>query len=99
MIETITVCHCALPALQGPNACKNCSRNPNKGYLPKEYELYSIDDARVNEILGDIIRNSSKCKTCEFYHPEINICFMAYECVRNDFKNYRKCEVKNENMD
>ncbi len=43
----------------------------------------------LNEYLGEVIFNCDKCQNCSFYHDD-NICFFAYECVKNNFNYFKK---------
>ena len=102
MIETITVCHCALPALQGPNACENCSRNPNhktsdyRTFVTNEKTVTTYDDVK-NELLARIVNNSPICQNCDIYRDGWNVCFMASECLTNGFKFSKRRKDGGEN--
>ena len=38
----------------------------------------------LNNYILQIIEHSSKCQHCAMLHDE-NVCFLAYECIKNDF--------------
>ena len=48
----------------------------------------------LNDFLKKVIKNNTRCKTCELNHN--GICFFAYKCVANDFIHYTKYINKNE---
>lgn len=43
--------------------------------------MKKIEETAVNEVLQEIIQNSSKCAHCQFKA----LCFFAYDCLTHDF--------------
>lgn len=49
----------------------------------------------LDEYLREVIKNDEKCKNCMLKHED-NICFFAYECIRNNHYHF-KLEWKGDN--
>lgn len=47
----------------------------------------------LNEYLKEVIANNNKCSQCQRNH--CNICFFAYECIKNNFNFYVKEKSQN----
>lgn len=63
----------------------------------KEEKMLFTEDAvkkilyhYADNFLKEIIKNNSKCQNCACYHKELNCCFLAFECVKNNFKDFVK---------
>lgn len=44
----------------------------------------------LNDYLKEVITNSGHCSHCKyrFETPEGSYCFMAYDCIKNDFNRW-----------
>lgn len=42
----------------------------------------------LNAYLEIVIKNSYKCQHCEMYNEKNNSCFLASDCIANDFLYY-----------
>lgn len=60
--------------------------------LYSQKEVDTLLEEQVNKLLKEIVNNNSKCKSCNFYHPEMDsgTCFIAFACLQQDFKGYKK---------
>ena len=50
--------------------------------------MNEIEENAVNEVLQEIIQNSSKCAHCQLLHLDENekaFCLLAYACLTHDF--------------
>lgn len=43
-----------------------------------------------NELLAEIVNNSTICRNCDIYRDAWNMCFMASECLTNNFKFFKQ---------
>lgn len=43
----------------------------------------------LDDFIQTFIVHSEKCQNCQFCHSS-EMCFFAYECLLNDFKNFIK---------
>jgi len=60
--------------------------------LYNQKEVDELIQSQINKLLTEIVNNSSKCKTCMCYNTICDTCFLAFQCVQQDFKGYRKGE-------
>lgn len=42
----------------------------------------------LDEYLREVVKNDEKCKYCMLRHED-NICFFAYECIKNNHNNFK----------
>lgn len=50
----------------------------------------TIEQKQVyNQVFAEIVKNCSICHNCDIYRDAWNVCFVASECLTNDFK-FRK---------
>ena len=47
----------------------------------------------LNKYLSEVIKYSYRCAHCALYHPKENVCFFAYECIKNDFNHWTDEEI------
>ena len=59
-----------------------------------QYEaiIKQVYEAGYNKGFADIVKNCSICHHCDIYRDAWNFCFVASECLTNDFK-YRKRRI------
>ena len=55
-------------------------------------QIRTVVQFHIDELLDNIVNNSSKCQTCACYHPLHKTCLLAFECLQEDFKAYIKKE-------
>ena len=52
-------------------------------------------EAGYNKAFADIVKNCSICHQCNIYRDAWNVCFVASECLTNNFK-FRKRRMDGE---
>ena len=56
--------------------------------------MTEIPTKLLNDYLASIVSTSYHCAHCIFNHD--GICFLAYECIKNEYKMYTKEDEEKE---
>ncbi len=55
----------------------------------KENLPMTAEEKILNDYLIEVIKHSYRCQHCERCH-ENELCFFAYDCIKNDFYYYKE---------
>ena len=62
-------------------------------YVVMDTKEYAVKILKLEKYLREVIKNDEKCKNCIFKY-ENNVCFFAYECIKNNHNHLIKLELE-----